>query len=138
MQTPYEKDFHQWSLDQAKFLRTGAYNYLDMENLIEEIESLSNSDQRAVESHFTVILLHLIKQKFQSEKRTRSWELSIKASRLKANRLMKKNPSFKRFLNQWRQEAYDDAIVAACAETGLDEKIFPKECPWSIEEILGE
>lgn len=136
--TPYDKDFHQWSLDQAKYLRTGAYNYLDTEHLIEEIESLSNSDQRAMESHFVVILLHLLKQKYQPEKKTRSWELSIKASRKKANRILSKNPSFKRFLGQWREEAYEDAIIAASVETGLEEKTFPKECPWTIDEILGQ
>lgn len=138
MTTPYEKDPHQWSLEQSKYLRTGAFNYLDMENLIEEIESLSNTDKRAVESHLTVILMHMLKQKFQPEKQTRSWELSIKASRKKANRILSKNPSFKRFLNEWREEAYEDALIAASAETGLEEKIFPKECPWKIEEILNE
>lgn len=41
MKLGYEEDFSKWATDQAKLLKRGAFEKLDMENLIEEIEDLS-------------------------------------------------------------------------------------------------
>lgn len=36
----YETDFYAWTIEQAKFLRNGDWNKLDISNLAEEIQSL--------------------------------------------------------------------------------------------------
>ena len=42
----YEQDFYQWTQEQADLLKAGALSQLDVENLIEEIESMGRSEKR--------------------------------------------------------------------------------------------
>lgn len=111
---------------------------LDYDYLIEEIESLGNSDQRALFSYLARILQHLLKCEYQPEKHTRSWDISIRTYRSQVKRILKNNPSYKRLLNESLKDSYDSGRVEAQKETGLDIDIFPEECPWTIEEILDE
>ncbi len=138
MQTPYEKDPSAWSYEQAGFLRRKEYHKLDFEHLIEEIECVGRSEKSSLRSYITITVMHMLKSKYQPEKKTRSWDLSIKNSRREAKLVLKENPSLKPKLQEIYKDAYEGAIVGAALETGLEEKIFPKECPWTIEEILGE
>ena len=136
MTTAYNKDYHAWSQEQAHLLRSHAFQKLDIEHLAEEIETLSNSDKRALESYLTILLVHLLKIEYQAQKRTRSWDLSIKHSKHKVNKILKANPSFRRLLPEFLKEAYFSARLEAAYETGLEEKTFPKKCPWQLEELL--
>ena len=79
--TTYDADFYQWTQQQADLLRQGALSALDTENLAEEIESMGKSGQRAVESDLRDILLHLLKWRYQPERRGNSWRLSIRDGR---------------------------------------------------------
>jgi hypothetical protein len=136
MLTPYDKDPYAWSYEQAGFLRRKEYHKLDFENLIEELECLGRSEKRTLRSYLEILLMHMLKKEFQPEKKTRSWDLSIKNSRIDANTVLKENPSLKHKLPEIFKEAYKKAILGAALETGLEEKVFPKKCPWEIEEIL--
>jgi hypothetical protein len=62
----YDKDILAWSEHQAKALRQLAArrdlpNDLDLENIVEEIESVGRSELNAVRSLLRLILVHLIK-----------------------------------------------------------------------------
>ena len=138
MQPAYEKDFYQWTEEQIRLLKTREFSKLDIDHLIEEIESLGRSEKRAIESYLTNLILHLLKIKYQPMKHTKSWDLSIKNSRHKIKVLLSDNPSLKRYLPNILEEAYFTARLNAIAETGLDEKTFPETCDWTLDEILLE
>ena len=138
MQTPYEKDPYAWSLEQAAFLRNKDFKNLDTEHLAEEMDTLMASDKRALRSFIKNLLLHELKKKYQPEKKSKSWNFSIRNSLDEIDQILKESPSLKRFLPEYIKSTYKLAREAASLETGLDEKIFPKACPWTIEEILGE
>jgi len=42
----YETDFYGWIQQQAGVLRAGSFAALDLDNLIEEVESMGRSEQR--------------------------------------------------------------------------------------------
>lgn len=130
-------DYCEWVTSQVEFLRKGELMSLDIQHLIEEIESLGNSERRALESHLENILMHMLKVKYQPEKHTRSWDLSIKESRYRANRVLKHNPSLKRELMELSDSAYFSARLRAEQETGLDEATFPEIREWNLDQILG-
>jgi len=136
MATPYEKDFHAWSLEQASLLKSGSFYKLDIDHLVEEIETLGSSDKNALQSHLAILLSHLLKIMYQPEKHTRSWDLSIKNAKFIISRLLKQNPSFKRLLPEFIQSSYQTAKWEASLQTDIDDKKFPKECPWCIDELL--
>lgn len=133
----YDKDYCLWISRQTKFLQTGDFDKLDITNLVEEIESLGKSERRALESQLEILLMHILKKKYQPWMASRSWELSVKESRLRASRILKENLSLKPELEQFVKDAYQYARLEAAKETGLDEKIFPKACELTIKEILG-
>ena len=77
----YETDFYSWTQEQAKFLRDGVWNSLDIPNLVEEIESLGRQDRRELRNRLRVLIGHLLKWEYQSGKRSRSWLNTIQEQR---------------------------------------------------------
>ena len=132
----YEKDFFKWTKSQARLLKNQEFSKLDIVNLIEEIESLGRSEKRALQSYLEVLLMHMLKKKYQKKADTRSWDLSIKSSNHKVQQVLSDNPTLKSKLKDIVTDAYYSARLSAAAETGLDEKKFPEECPWSLKELF--
>ncbi len=134
----YDTDFYLWTRQQAELLRQGQLQSLDFENLAEEIESMGKSDRRAVESYLGVIILHLLKWRYQGERRGNSWRLSIDNGRYRLARRLKDSPSLKAQVAQIVEEEYAQARKNATGETGLPLGIFPERCPFTVEQVLGD
>lgn len=139
-QIVYETDFYQWSLQQAKLLKEKDFHHIDLENIIEEIESLSRSDKRALRSHLANLLMHMLKMQYQPEGigNSKSWEKSIFTARNSIKNLINESPSMKKLIDEFIPESYESATYGAMAETNLILESFPKKCPWSVQEIMGE
>lgn len=138
MAATYDTDFYAWTQQTAQAIREQRWSDLDTENLLEEIESMGSSERRAIESRLEILLTHLLKRQYQPENLTRSWDLTIKEQRLRANRLFKQNPSLRRRAEELIHDAYETARIRAARETGLYEDVFPVACPWNEEEVLNE
>lgn len=134
----YDKDFFKWTDSQAKLLKKGKFVELDIDNLIQEIESLGRTEKRTLESHLANLFLHLLKIKYQPGKHTRSWDLSVKNAEYQAKKVYAQNPSLIKYLPEIFKDAYYIARLRAIDETGLEEDAFPKNCLWKIEEIFPE
>lgn len=132
----HDDDFFGWSLDQAEYIKNREFEKLDIINLQDEIEDMGSSKADALESHLRNCLMHMLKQKHQSERDCKSWQSSIKEAKIQANKVIRKNPSLKSKLNEIFDDAYEVAIIRASRETGFDEDVFPKICPWDIDDIL--
>jgi hypothetical protein len=132
----YDKDFLKWTQEQANWLLKKEFEKLDIDNLREEIESLGISLQRALESYISNLLMHKLKIKYQPEMYTNSWDNSIKNADFQIEKLLRKTPSLKTYLPEIFKDAYYTARLEASSETKLKEEIFPKKCPWTIEELF--
>lgn len=128
-QSLYDADFVAWTEAQVQLLRQRQWNQVDLENIIEEIESLGRNDKRAVVSLLTNLLLHLLKQQYQPEKMTRSWELSISNAATDLQILIEDSPSLRPYLETVWSKAYQYARKKAARETGLEMQTFPEYCP---------
>jgi hypothetical protein len=136
MNSLYENDCYGWSIQQANFLKNGEFSKLDIKNLVLEIISVGNSERRALESHLKNLLMHLLKKQYQPSMKTRSWDLSIKASKYQCKKVLDKNPGLKSRLEEILKDSYEEAMLIACIETGMCEKEFPQECPWTYQEVI--
>ena len=132
----YNKDFYGWTLEQAQLLKSGQWQAIDMENLIDEIESMGRSEKRALDSRIIVLITHLLKWHYQPTRRGKSWQLTIKGQRANCLDILDDNPSLKAKLNDSFVKAYSRAKIEAAKETGLDENFFPAECPYSIAQLF--
>jgi hypothetical protein len=136
MQSEYKSDFFAWTRHQAELLRRGQLEGLDIENLAEEIEDLGINRQQELESHLVVLLAHLLKYRHQPTQRGHSWVYTIREQRNRIHRLLRKMPSLQGELPETFGDAYEDARLRAAGETGLQDSVFPAQCPWTVEQVL--
>lgn len=133
----YNEDYLQWLETTVNHLKNKDLEHLDLENLIEEIETLGRSEKRELESRLTILLMHLLKYKYQSSKRSNSWLFTIREQRLRILKSFKDSPSLKNYFQSIFSETYSDARALAADETGLPIETFPKDCPFNIELVLN-
>ena len=132
----YETDFYSWTLQQARLIRSGKMEELDLDNILEELEGMGKSEHRALSSRLDVLLMLLLKWQYQPEHRSSSWQGSIKEQRFRVAKLLKENPGLKSELDAIMVDAYSIAKISAFKETGLSESSFPESCPWSFEKVM--
>ena len=59
--TRYDKDVLVWSQEQARLLRAGRFDELDIEHVADEIEDVGKSEKRELANRMAVLLAHLLK-----------------------------------------------------------------------------
>ncbi|MBE9143506.1 DUF29 domain-containing protein [Planktothrix mougeotii] len=134
--TLYDQDYYLWIEKTVEQLRQNQFQEIDIENLIEELETMGRSEKRAVQSNLTVLLMHLLKYKYQPNKRSRSWRSTIVEHRRRLLILYKDSPSLRGYGQEIFVECYQDARQDAATETQLKISVFPDECPFNLETVL--
>jgi len=134
----YETDIVAWANEQARLVRAGQFELLDLEHIAEAIEDVGKSEQRELASRMVILIAHLLKWRFQPERQGRSWQITIRNQRRAIQLHLKQVPSLKAKLNdvEWLEIVWGDAVYQASKETGLD--IFPEACAWPIEDMLSD
>jgi hypothetical protein len=132
----YETDFYAWTQEQARLLRERRFDDLDLDNLVDEVESVGSSEKREIRNRLKVLLTHLLKWKFQPGRRGNSWRRTIWEQREVLADILASSPSLQNYLGHAMGAAYRGATVAASEESGLAIGIFPEECPFSSIETL--
>ena len=133
----YGQDFYAWVEEQVAALRSGHMQQLDLENLAEEIEDIGRSQRRAVKSALTIILIHLLKYRHQSERRTNSWRATIREHRRRVRNELADSPSLRPYIERILADCYEDAREAAADESGLPITTFPTDCPFLLDQALN-
>lgn len=135
--TRYETDVVAWANEQAALLRSGKLSEIDVEKIAEEIEDVGKSEQRELASRMMVLIAHLLKWKYQPERRGTNWERTIKAQRKEVLYSLKESPSLKSKLGDadWLDVVWSKAIALATTETGLD--VYPENGIWDIQQVLS-
>jgi hypothetical protein len=137
METPYETDVVAWAREQAELLRGGKLSAIDALHIAEEIDDVGKSEHRALDSHLSVLLAHLLKWKFQADRRGKSWRATIRAQRGAVKLALRRTPSLKHAFDdeEWLAVAWLTAVAQAQKEIELD---LPGTWIWSIEQVLHE
>lgn len=137
LSTLYEQDYYLWLEAIAQLLRKGQLSELDVSNLLEEIEDMGRSEKRAVYSNLKILLMHLLKYKYQPEKCSTSWIATIVEYKQRLKKAFQESPSLQAYFTKVFLECYLDARELASAETGLAISNFPVEPPFRSEEVLN-
>ena len=137
-QSLYDQDFAQWIEQQVELLRSGRPTALDIPNLVEELEGLTKSDERALGSQLKRIMAHMLKQRYQPQRASRSWVDSIENGREEIADILEQSPSLRRTLPGLMTKNYPRAVAQASRDTRLRPGVFPTEPPFSLKDVLGE
>ncbi|MEH1886778.1 DUF29 domain-containing protein [Nostoc sp.] len=132
----YEQDFYLWIQSTAELLKQGRLTELDLENLIDEIETMGRSEKKALRSNLEVVLMHLLKYKYQAEKRSGSWRATIREHRKRLREALEESPSLKPYFYEVFGLCYDNARLLAADETELHLPTFPEQSPFTPEQAL--
>jgi len=133
----YKADFYAWIQQQTNVLKAGNFASLDLDNLIDEIESMGKSEKRELESRLEVLLAHLLKWQFQADFSGKSGQLTIKEQRRRIADHLQENPSLKSVVPNSYEKIYSYALIQAAKETNMDESTFPTQNPWTFDQAMA-
>lgn len=96
-------------------------NYKKALEIVDELETMSKEDKlEKIYSYAIILLLHLIKQEAE-QRTTKSWEVSIKNSVERINRINKRRKSSGYYADQEElQEIIHDAFLPALRNASLE------------------
>ena len=143
MSNLYETDFVEWTQQTLKHLQERDIKNLDWGHLIEEVELLGISEKNAVDSYLEQLLIHLLLYQYWMPDRgyyTQGWENEIDEFRSQLERKLESKSLYNYFLSRL-SKTYDSARRRATKKfvrAGLDAPNFPKECPYTVEQILDQ
>jgi hypothetical protein len=144
----YEHDFIAWTEQQAKALREAARHPsnlgLDWEHLAEEIEDLGRSYRRALASHVSTAIEHLLKLEFSpATEPRRGWRDTVRRARAEIEAWLEDEPGLRpRLPGIVEQEKPRAARLAAQGLLDFDENAEGVRerlhDMYSDEQILGD
>lgn len=136
--TLYETDFYNWIQEQSALLKAGRLSELDIENLIEEIETVGRSEQRECKSRLTILLMHLLKWQYQPDHRCNSWKYTLRYQRKDLLSVLKDSPSLKTKMTDYMLDVYPQSVADAAEETGVLKNDFLVDCQWTFEQVIDD
>jgi len=134
----YQEDFYSWLCLNIRLLREGRLSEADVENIAEELDGMSKSQQRELIRRLKILFAHLLKWQFQPDRRSNSWKGTIIEQRSQIRQLLKISPSLKNRIDEKISDAYEDAVEYASLETGIPESDFPQTCPYFFEQAMDK
>ncbi len=151
----YHRDFPLWAEINLQLLKEKAYELVDWENLLEEIEDMARSDLKACISYLAVILEHLYKwdnfKHLVGKEGGKSWVKSVENARRELSTLLKWYPSLKAKVPSelskawdmatnriiyWLYELEEEGRLSEDTLKGLLAQI-PTDCPYTYEEAMN-
>ena len=106
-----------------------------LEGLDELIDSMSKIATREMRSHLLIIMIHILKWKYQPQKRSKSWYLSILNARFEIEDVQEETPSVtkKTIESEW-DKVFTKAIRQSEVEMDLNKqekrKFNPEPLTW--------
>ncbi len=138
IKTLYEQDFHSWTQQHIAFLKEAKFAEIDVDNLIDELESMAKTDRRELVNRLIILIAHLLKWQYQPAMRSKGWQSSIIEQRAQIDFLLDDVPSLKSYLQEAISKAHPRAVKVAAKETRLASASFPSQCDYAIEQLLDE
>ena len=135
----YEQDILLWVEDTVNKLKNHDFKNLDLDNLIEEVESLGISQKKELISRLMVLLEHLLKRLYVDLPYDyNGWERTIRNQRSEIDLLITQIPSLK---SQWDDSFFIAwGIALKTVRKEYRQVSFPDRWPYpqSVETILNE
>jgi hypothetical protein len=131
----YETDETAWLELMAGLARERRAAEIDWDHLSEFLSDMARNDRRKVLSRLERLLEHLLKWRYQPERRSRSWERTIIEQRRRLADLFESG-TLRNYGEEALAKAYEGAIILASVATGLSVERFPRDCPYSLEDAL--
>ena len=144
IETTYDRDFVEWTREQAKALRAakdaGVNLDLDWEHLAEEIEDMGKSERREVASRISTIIEHLLKLQCSGATRPRAgWMATIARERDRVRRVLEDSPSLRGELDRIvATEMISAGKITTRTMQDHRDQVAPFPDSYSTAQVLGD
>jgi hypothetical protein len=132
----YDNDYHAWVEAQVSALERGDFAGLDLIHLADEVGDLGRSQKHKIRSNLNVVLVHLVKWKYQPDRRKPGWEVSIHEHRTRLLEDLSESPSLRVYPAEVLAKEYDLARRKAAVEMRKSLRALPQACPFTVEQVL--
>ncbi|GFE70145.1 DUF29 domain-containing protein [Chroococcus sp. FPU101] len=135
----YEQDYMLWIEATTNQLKSKDFDHLDLEHLIEEVESLGIEQRHKVDSYLRQLLLHLLIYQYWTQEKAycaREWRGEITNFRNELETLFESRTLYNYFLEKI-DLIYLKARRQAMIKTDLPTTTFPEKCPYTPEDIMN-
>lgn len=130
----HDRDFNLWIEEVKTAIQNKDAEAMDWDNLLDEIDDMGKSEKRSLESYLELLVAHILKLKYWETERERNykhWQVEVVNCRKRIQRLLKRSPSLKTYMEEVYPEIYQDVV-----DTWQIEFDIPKKTSISLEEIL--
>jgi hypothetical protein len=134
----YEKDEHLWLFENARLLREGHVDLVDIEHIAETLEEMGKKDLREILSRMRVLNSQLLEWIYQKDRRGNSWNYTITEQRIQIKEEFEDSKTLENHAKDNFNKSYSKARELASRETGLVLTTFPEDPPYTFEEALDE
>jgi hypothetical protein len=138
--TLYEQDFYLWIQTTLAILRERKLEQLDIENLIEEIDSMGRSEKKELKTRLVILIEQLLKLQYWTEEKdynARDWRNIVVEQRRQIAYTLADSPSLKGILNDVFLDCYTDARNDIINKYQLPSTLFPEQPSFSLIQLLN-
>jgi hypothetical protein len=119
-------------------LRQRRFQDIDIEYLIEELQSMGRRDRHELVNRLKILLGHLLNWQHQPPRRSSAGRGSILEQRLRIRDLLQDSPRLQPFFAEAVASTYGDGARLAGKETGLPRSDFPDQPAVSLDALLDD
>jgi hypothetical protein len=132
----YDSDYVAWLEEQVALLRARRISALDVDNVAEDLESLTKSERCQLANRLEVLNLQRLKRDHQPDQRTNRWRTIVAEQRRRIRRFLSDSPRLKEEVEPICRTVSSDAAPGTVIETQLSETAFPLALPSTVEQIF--
>lgn len=132
----YDHDFYAWVQEQAALLKARQFEAIDLDNLIEEVESIARQERHLLWHRFRTLLTHLVAWWGEIPAHCIQWEGVIAAQRQEIQDILADSPSLAPLALEELAEAWE-SVRTQSADQWYN-AAFPAACPWTLAQVLDE
>jgi hypothetical protein len=133
----YVRDETAWLEEMATLAAQGRYADLDYPHLSEYLADMAKRDRREVLSQLIVLMVHLLKWDRLPDQQCGSWRRTIREQRRELRQLLESG-TLRTHATLVFADAYAEARRQAADEAEVGVEVFPTECAWDLDELLGD
>lgn len=107
----YDRDFFLWTEETINHLQTGDFTQIDINNLIEEIDSLGKAQKNSLKGQIRALIEHIIKRSYvDMPLEYNGWERTIRNIRPEIEDLIETSPSLQNDYSKILDTVYQQCL----------------------------
>lgn len=133
----YERDPYAWSIEQARLLREGRLDEIDVPNVADEILSVGKQELGHLEEALIALFANMLLWDDRPERRTRERAIVIAEQRCAVEDRLRRSPGLRAKLDKAMQWSFHIGRLQAAADMDIEVTHFPESSPYDWEAIVS-